>query len=348
MFGACCRLRTLRRKGHILGCAVALICSCSAPKELEIAGRTMGTTYVVKVVDVPAALGPRELRQRIDDALERVNRQMSTYRDDSEISQFNGAAVGEWIEVSADTERVVSHALSLSQSTQGAFDITVGALVTLWGFGPDSTERLPGETDIARARERVGYDLLESRASPPALRKSADVSVDLSAVAKGFGVDQVASLLAASGVENYLVEIGGELRVRGRSARGDAWRVGVQIPEAQAVGIARRTFSMDEGAVATSGDYRNFYQRDGRRDSHLIDPRSGYPIRHRLASVTVMATTAMEADALATALNVLGPEQGMRYAIQHGIAALFIIRADGGFEEKSTPWFAELLADVSN
>lgn len=323
--------------------------ACDVSKELEISGYTMGTSYTVKMVDASGAMGARErreLRGRIEAKLERVNQQMSTYRVDSEISRFNRAPVGEWFAVSAPTERVVRQALALSDASDGAFDVTVGALVNLWGFGPTPGAALPpGEADIVRARKRVGRELLETRASPPALRRSADVYVDLSAIAKGFGVDQIAVLLEQAGMHDYLVEIGGELRVNGRRRDGERWRIGVQMPDAGEDGVVERTFSLSEGAVATSGDYRSFYERDGRRYGHIIDPRTGYPVHHALASVTVASTTAMQADALATALSVLGAEVGMRYATRHGIAALFIIRSHGAFEEQSTPQFAELLAE---
>ncbi len=337
-----------RRPLWILGvtCTLLVAPGCDAPRQLEISGTTMGTTYIVKVVNAPPSRdedAQRDLRGRIEDVLQRVEGRMSTYRQDSEISRFNRSPVGEWFSVSTETQFVISHAQALAASTDGAFDVTVGLLVNLWGFGPTEVTESPSERALVKARERVGHDLLESRASPPALRKHAEIYVDLSAIAKGFGVDEVARLLEKVGIGRYLVEIGGELRVLGDNARGEPWRVGVQVPAPDEIGTARRTFALREGGVATSGDYRNFFARGGRRYSHTIDPRTGLPTSHALASVTVSAPTAMEADALATALYVLGPEQGTRYAAQHRIAALFIIRRGDGLKEISTPQFAELL-----
>lgn len=329
-----------------LTCTLLVAPGCDAPRQLTISGTTMGTTYTVKVVNAPPSWeeeAQRDLRARIEDVLRGVEGRMSTYRQDSEISRFNRSPVGEWFSVSTETQFVISHAQALAESTDGAFDVTVGLLVNLWGFGPAEATESPSESALAQARERVGHDFLESRAAPPALKKHAEIYVDLSAIAKGFGVDEVARLLEELGIRRYLVEIGGELRVLGDNARGESWRLGVQVPVPDEFGTARRSFALRDGGVATSGDYRNFIAREGRRYSHTIDPRTGLPTSHALASVTVSAPTAMEADALATALYVLGPEQGTRYAEQHRIAALFIIRHGGGFEEISTPRFAELL-----
>lgn len=327
---------------------VPIVVGCSGPRHIEIFGQSMGTTYVVKVVAAPAPLGGNALRARVESVLEDIDRQMSTYRQDSEISRLNRAPIGEWVRVSEGLHYVVSHALALTKETDGAFDVTVGRLVSLWGFGPEPATGPPSAAAVHEERQRVGPDALEVRPSPPALSRRRNVMIDLSAIAKGFAVDEVAQSLEEMGIERYLVEIGGELRVRGMNAGALPWRVGVQVPSTAEFGTVQRAFSLIVGAVATSGDYRNFLVRDGVRYSHTIDPRTGYPTHHELASVTVLEASAMVADALATALYVMGPERGMQYATRHAIAALFIIRRYGGFDEQSTSRFAELLSDRDN
>ncbi len=290
--------------GVLAGCSGA-----GAP--VEVAGPTMGTRYSVKVVDLPAALGEAALRAGVERVLEAVNASLSTYRPDSELSRFNRSPDTGWVPASADLLRVVTEAQRVSRLTGGAFDVTVGPLVNLWGFGPGRGEdRVPAEAEVAAARARVGYARLEVRDLPPAVRKAIpDLYVDLSAIAKGYGVDRVSEYLEAQGVARYLVEVGGEVRGRGSNARGTPWKVAVERP-AEGERAAYAVVDVDGVGVATSGDYRNYFEQDGRRYSHTIDPATGRPITHALASVTVVSDTCMTADALATGLNVLGPEAG--------------------------------------
>jgi thiamine biosynthesis lipoprotein len=219
--------------------------------------------------------------------------------------------------------------------------VTVGPLVNLWGFGPGRGEdRVPSATEVEEARARVGYARLEVRDPPPAVRKAIpDLYVDLSAIAKGYGVDRVSEYLESQGVGRYLVEVGGEVRGRGRNARGTPWKVAVERP-AEGERAAYAVVEVDGVGVATSGDYRNFFEKDGRRYSHTIDPATGRPVTHALASVTVVSDTCMTADALATGLNVLGPEAGYALAEREGIAALFIVREGQGFARRATAAFA--------
>jgi thiamine biosynthesis lipoprotein len=237
----------------------------------------------------------------------------------------------------------VSEAQRVAELTQGAFDVTALPLVELWGFGAtEVADELPGEAAVAAARARVGYRGLQVTTAPPALRKAdAGMAADLSAIAKGFAVDEVAALLDARGLSDYLVEIGGELKAAGHNARGEAWNIAVEQPTPGARRV-QRAFPLVDLAVATSGDYRNFFERNGQRYAHTIDPRSGYPVQHQLASVTVLDPSAMSADALATGLLVLGERAGIEFALAHELAALFLIRDGDDFRERTTPRFDSL------
>jgi thiamine biosynthesis lipoprotein len=325
----------------LLVVVTALLTACSSRLEItEFNGAVMGTTYTVKVVDeIPR--GDRDsLGAEIDTVLRSVDRRMSTYRDDSELSQFNAAQQTGWIPVSRELLQVMQEALRVSATSRGAFDVTVGPLVNLWGFGPDHIQDVvPSAADIAQARQRVGYTRIELRETPPAMRKQrVDLYVDLSAIAKGYAVDQLAAHLDQRGFENYMVEIGGEIRGKGRNQRGTAWRIAIEKPVADGRELYT-VIEIDNISLATSGDYRNYFEKDGKRFSHTIDPVSGYPITHKLASVTVLDASAMRADAMATALMVLGPEVGFTLAEQQGLAAFFIVKAGQGFEDRSTSAF---------
>jgi len=234
--------------------------------------------------------------------------------------------------------------LRVSEATGGAFDVTVGPLVNLWQFGPEQDDSLrPSDQELERVRDAIGYWLLEVRLDPPAVRKRhPECYIDLSAIAKGFGVDEIARLCQEHGLDAYLVEIGGEIRARGEKEPGLSWVVGIEAPQADRRALQRR-IPLSNLSLATSGDYRNFRNVDGRRISHTIDPRTGRAVDHALASVTVLTDTCMEADALATALMVLGPEEAYDWTVEHKLAALLIIRGEEGrFVERPSPRFAEL------
>jgi thiamine biosynthesis lipoprotein len=303
---------------------------------LRLGGATMGTTWSVVAARAPAALDARRVRAAIERTLARVDREASTWRADSELSRFNDGPSTAWSPVSAGLATVVGEALRTSRLSGGAFDPTVAPLVDLWGFGPTAgARRRPAAAAIRAARARIGFAHLAVRTTPPALRKDRpDLRVDLSAVAKGFAADRVAAGLAALGAHDVLVEIGGELRARGRNPDGAPWAVAVQRPTG-ATGAASAVLRLTDGGIATSGDYRNHFDEQGHRYGHVIDPRTGEPVTHALASVTVVAASAMRADALATALLVLGPEAGAALARRDGLAALFITRQPDGF--RTTP-----------
>lgn len=322
---------------------LSLLYGCSPSQEQEalaLHGRTMGTSYSIQVVNPPINLDRQLLQTEIDRELEWVNDLMSTYREDSELSRFNHNRSEDWFAVSPALAFLVEQAQEISVTSNGAFDTTVGPLVNLWGFGPDgSPGAMPSDSQIAKARRRIGHAKLQARTDPPALRKSEpELYLDLSAIAKGYGVDRVADLLDRARLHNYLVEIGGELRGHGHNGSGQAWRIAVERPDPGAREV-QSVVELRNGAMATSGDYRNFIERDGALYSHTIDPRTGRPVEHNLASVTVLAPTAARADALATAFLALGPDEGLALAESLQTAALFILRTSNGFQERQTSLF---------
>jgi thiamine biosynthesis lipoprotein len=309
---------------------------------LALDGRTMGTTWSVRVAAPPADLREAELRNRIQGRLIRVNSLMSTWDPQSQLSRFNAAPVGEWFPADPELLHVVDASLRLHRLSDGAFDITLGPLVDLWGFGPGADvapESLPDPEAVEAALATVGAEHVETRADPPALRRTAPVRLDLSAIAKGHGVDAMAEEIEALGGTDYLAEIGGELRARGLNGRGVPWQVGIEVPDPSRRGVAREALGLEASAVATSGDYRNFFTVDGVRYSHTIDPATGRPVSHDVASVTVLHESAMWADGWATALNVLGSERGLALAEEQELPILFILYRKEGLDERSSARF---------
>ncbi|MCB1691898.1 MAG: FAD:protein FMN transferase [Pseudomonadales bacterium] len=325
----------------VLVLVTLLAAGCSHETQVTLSGRTMGTTYSVKIIepDVDSAA----LKEEIDAELVRINDLMSTYIVDSELNRFNRSPVGEWMPVSKDLLVVVRLARQIHDLSGGAFDPTVGPLVNLWGFGPTPADRtVPSDEQINEAMTRVGFDLLEI--GDTALKRNADVYVDLSAIAKGYGVDQVAHILDRHGYRNYLVEIGGEVFAKGRNARELPWRIAIERPDTTQR-VPFKTLDVSGKGVATSGDYRNYFEVDGKRYSHTIDPATGRPITHNLASVTVIAENTALADALATTIDVLGPEKGMALAVQQKLPVFAIIKSADGFIERHSPEFEVYLDD---
>jgi len=305
---------------------------------LVLEGPTMGTRYRVTV---PAAARVRDedaLGAELRAVLDGVDGRMSTYRPDAELARFNAAASTAWFDVSDETREVVEQAVAVARGSGGAFDPTVGPLVDLWGFGPEArTGRPPAPAAVAARRRAVGVEHLETRGTPSQLRKHRpDVRLDLSGIAKGHALDRLAACLDARGLRAYLVDVGGELRARGERAPGAPWRVGIERPVPGATDLVA-TLALGDEALATSGDYRQFFDAGGRRYCHLIDPRRGAPVDHDLAAVTVVARDGAEADAWATALMVLGPDAGEARARARGLAALFVVRAAGAMVLRTTP-----------
>lgn len=309
-------------------------------------GTTMGTLYSIKVVEPRSVqMDQNALHNDIKTLLADINQKMSIYIDDSELSRLNQAVANEWITVSREMIDLFRAAISTSEKSKGAFDITVGPLVNLWGFGPEHNQSdVPSQDDVRKRMALVGYQHLKIQAEPPALQKEIDgLYCDLSAIAKGWGVDRIADLIESRNLHNYLVEIGGEIRAKGVNAKNAPWRIGISAPD-QTSAIQRVIHVKDVG-IATSGDYRNYFEKDGIRYSHTIDPRTGRPIAHNVASVTVIHKSCMVADAYATALNVLGLEQGMALAEEENLPVFFIVKEKDGFAEKMTARFAAYIAN---
>ncbi|WP_197355809.1 FAD:protein FMN transferase [Aureliella helgolandensis] len=306
-------------------------------------GRTMGTTYSVKLVPGPQMPDLAAISAEIASELERVNAQMSTYRDDSEISRFNNSHTTDWFPVSPETVATVELSLAVSAMTKGAFDITVGPLVSLWGFGPQGrAEHEPSEATLTAARQACGYRHVSVRQEPPAIKKALpEVQIDLSAIAKGHGVDRVAQVLDRAGVAAYFVEIGGEVRTRGTRLDGRDWQVGIERPSERERGI-QTVVGLSGQGLATSGDYRNFYNLDNQRVSHTIDPRTGRPTQSQVVSTSVVASSCALADAAATSLMVLDSEEGWQLAEQQGWAVMMIVRNGDSMEVRASESFRKL------
>jgi thiamine biosynthesis lipoprotein len=297
---------------------------------LAFAGQTMGTTWDVKVASSPFSPGEqRRVAAAAQAALDRVNALMSTWDPASEISRFNASESLEPFAIAPETAAVLRIAAEVSERSEGAFDITVRPLVNAWGFGAVNTlPSTPTPETLAALRRHVGWQKIVLDEDTSSVRKAhPKTEIDLSAIAKGFGVDQVAEALEALGHHDYLVEVGGELRASGVRLDGAVWRVAIEQPDSEIRAI-HQVLELKNLSMATSGDYRNFYEEAGVRLSHTIDPREGAPIRHALASVTVLHPSAVHADAWATALNVLGPEAGYAVAVREGLPAYFILREE--------------------
>lgn len=321
-------------------------CEQAPAPHLQLSGATMGTTWHITVLEQEGIdTSAEQLQQAIDEQLRLINQQMSTYIDDSELSRLNRAPAEQPVAVSNNLFDVLLLSLEVGWLTDGAFDITVGPLVDVWGFGPGEhrlNESVPDPQQIDALRENTGFTRLEFDLASSSVIRHGALKLDLSGVAKGYAVDKVAELLNFAGYENYMVEIGGELRLRGSSPRGTPWRIAVEEPDPQGLHSVHRVLELTDIAMATSGDYRNYFERDGKRYSHTIDPTTGYPITHNLASVTVLSESAAYADAVATGLDVLGPEKGMKLAQNQGLAVYMIIKGDQGFESVSSAAFEAL------
>ncbi|MCF6202115.1 MAG: FAD:protein FMN transferase [Methylococcaceae bacterium] len=337
------------KRGSVLLFLVFLLIACEQQREskqypLHYSDAIFGTSFTIKASLVPSTIKTSELRVQVKQLLDKLNGQMSTYQADSELSIINANQSSEWLTVSTDLYSVLRQANEISKLSQGAFDITIGPLVNLWGFGPDPMSFVvPEKIEIDRQLKKTGYKKLLFDDKTHKIKKlTPELYVDLSAIAKGYAVDQVGLLLETKGISNYMVEIGGELRLKGKNISNEPWRIAVEKPAIE-MGIIQKVLPLSDISLATSGDYRNFFESDGVRFSHTIDPRFGMPIKHKLASITILSDTTMKADALATALMVLGAEEGYKMAEQENIAALFIIKTEDGFKEKATPVFLNTL-----
>lgn len=337
-----------RKPGH---CALAFLLlmtlqSCTGEQPYQVySGRIMGTTWSVQVAEVLKTAEQQQAVDKIALLLSDVDQSMSTYKPESELNRINAAGPGSY-RLSAPLFEVLKLAKDISQRSGGAFDITVGPLVSLWGFGNSAAPAaIPEQAAIDSLLATTGMDGMELDAKERQLLVKQTVQLDLSAIAKGYAVDRVALGLIKVGLRNFLVEVGGELRASGVNKHGNHWVIGIETP----VESRRQAYSgvmLKQKSIATSGDYRNFFEVDGVRYSHTLDPRSGYPVAHTLASVSVVADSAAAADAWATALNVLGPEQGLDLAEQQGLAAFFIVRDGESFVARESSAYTAYTKDL--
>lgn len=325
-------------------------CGKDTAHTLLIEGPTMGTQYHIKVVATDANHKSEEfqntLKSLVTDKLVAINQSMSTYIDDSELSLINQAPIDEWINLSPDLFELLMLCNKVSVESDGAFDTTVGPLVNLWGFGPSKTEVIPSQHQINDLLVRIGYQKIILDAvkdtNTGQIKKSSDLYIDLSSAAKGFAADLLAREFRALNLQNFMIEVGGELYVSGTNAQGKSWTIGVEKPSLLHDGSLQAIHVSNVG-IATSGEYRNYYEVDGVRASHTIDPSIGKPIHHKLVSVTVISEMGALSDAYATALNVMGPEKGFLLAEKLELAAYFIVKSDDGFVTKYTPSFKPYL-----
>ena len=307
----------------------------------EFAGDTMGTTWRVRLVGA-STLRREPVGQAIQAALDAVVAQMSTWDAASDLARFNRAAPGTWTPLPEHFHAVLACAREVAERSDSAFDPTVGALVDAWGFGPVARRGMPAAAPLADAHRRAGWRRLAIDPVRRALLQPGGLALDLSAIAKGFGVDLVARRLDALGFTDHLVEVGGELRGSGVKPDGQPWWVLLEQPADGDAG-QQTLLALHGLSVATSGDYRRWFEHEGTRYSHTIDPRDGRPIRHGLASVTVIHADCMRADAWSTALGVLGPDAGLALANRLGLAARLLVRAGDGFAERRSAAFDALL-----
>ena len=293
--------------------SLSLFAGCGFKKEVSFSGKTMGTTYSIKVV-TGIFKDTKTLKNKIEMRLEEINNSMSTFRKDSEISQFNALnRSGENFYISDDFFYVVTVAKKLFTLTDGAWDGTIKPLVDLWGFGNSNNKnKIPTETKIQNALLNTGFNHIIISPNRYLVKKIGSISLDFASIAKGFAVDQMATVIKKDGIYNFLVEIGGEGYASGLRKDGKQWKIGINRPHQDApTDQVYKVLTLQNKAFATSGDYRNFFEQKGKRFSHILDPINGFPITNGVVSVSILADTCTFADGLATAIMVMGPEKGL-------------------------------------
>ncbi|SNS03057.1 thiamine biosynthesis lipoprotein [Pseudomonas nitroreducens] len=330
----------MSRASLLIVLLVATLTGCGQSIE-RFGGPTMGSSYTVQYVPTGKAPDAAKLKAEVDTILASLDEQFSTYRDDSVVSRFNALPAGACMALPADMLKLWRYGEELSQQSGGAFDLSVEPLMNLWGFGPQSRrEQVPAPADLQRERARVGHQHL--RLQGEQLCKDVDAQLDFDSIVAGYAVDQVSARLMELGLTDYLVEITGELKAVGHKPDGTPWRIALEVPSGERERQVERSVALDGFGLSTSGDYRNYFEEGGQRYSHTFDPRTGAPVRHALASVTVAEAQALRADGLSTLLMVLGPEDGYTFAERNGLAAFFIVRQGEGFVTRATPRFEAL------
>lgn len=328
--------RTITNKLAVLFIITSgLLAACEKNEFLMLQGRTMGTSYTIQLENKPD-INPDMLSSQIDAILDEVDKSMSTWRDDSELSKINRTDSTQWINVSPDLLYVLELGQLVSRNTNGAFDITLDPLIDLWGFSTHEIKQsIPDNEAIEATLKKIGYHYLTVDVKRKAIKKDIPLKINLSAIAKGFAVDKIARHLDSNSINTYLVEVGGEIRAKGTKKDGERWSIAVEEPMTQERRV-HRIIKVTDQAIATSGDYRNFYEINGQHFSHTINPATGRPVTHNLASVTVIGSNAAYSDALATALMVMGPEKGYQFCNRYKIPAYFIIKSGDSYVTKYT------------
>ncbi|ORU90439.1 MAG: lipoprotein ApbE [Cycloclasticus sp. symbiont of Poecilosclerida sp. M] len=335
---------TLFSTGFFIVAAFSLLGCDTQTVAIILDGQTMGTRYHITISSPGDEATRSGLQAEIDSVLTTVNQSFSSYIESSEVSELNRyKGLKAHVKSAAFLEQIME-AKRISELTDGAYDITIGPLVELWGFGPSfKADAVPTQEAVSREKSKVGYQKIQiDLESRQVTKGNPELTVDFSSIAKGYGVDQVADLIEAKGYGDYMVEIGGEMRLKGLNPEGIKWRIAVEKPVVNKRSI-QRVINITNIGMATSGGYRNFFIKEGVQYSHTIDPRTGYPVQHNLASVTVMAEKSMTADAWATAFMVLGDKKGYDLAIQNEIAALFLVNDGSGVREVMTPLFKQAI-----
>jgi len=322
---------TLVVKLTLLTFIFVILFSCQQDEKLiHLSGKTMGTTYNVKYIrNSTITISDEDIQKFINLKLEAINLGMSTYIHESELSQFNRIKSKIWFKISKDFLKVLKFSYNLAEDSNGLYDPTIGPLVNLWGFGPKGPRNTPSKSEVKLAKNLVGFHHIKFKDS--SIYKSIDeLKLDLSSTAKGFGVDKIAELLSKLTISNFMVEIGGELVTQGKK-NGKNWMIGIEYPDIKNIGnsliskIASKNY-----AIATSGNYRNFYKKDGIQYSHIINSKTGYPVKNSLLSVTVISKIdCMNADGYATALMVMGKDQAIKFANAKNLNAFFIYNENG-------------------
>lgn len=338
------RLLVLRPAIVLVVLLLGLLGCGETSKVVELQGNIYGTGWSLVYLPDESSPAPEVIEAEVLAAFDVVDASMNTYDPLSRISEFNALPPEKAMEVDWDFTYVLSEAVKITRLTEGAYDVTVAPLVELWGFGPGGPTNIPTAAEIASTRDAVGLNRLDWRPNIRSLSKRVPgVSLEFSSIAKGYGVDLAADVLDELGIKNFMLEVGGELQLRGHSPRGDAWRIAIERPE-QGRGGFQTAVNVSNVGVATSGDYRNYFEHQGQRYSHIIDPRTGYPVQHDLVSVTVIHPSTALADAWATALCVLGTEKALALSERMGLAVYLVHREVDSLQALWSTKFAPFLA----
>lgn len=319
-------------------------CDSNAERVEVLSGPTMGSTYTIKYVFNASTPAADAVGVEVQSILDEVDRQMSTYRLDSDIARFNQSPANTCLPMPQPVLDLAQYGYELSRSSDGAFDLTLGPLLNLWGFGPQArAKHVPSAADIAKAKTQIGYQHV--RVVGNQLCKDADVQVEFNSIAAGYTVDRISERFTELNIDSYMIEVTGELIAKGRKPDGSPWRIALEQPLGDGQRVIQRVLEIDGYGINTSGDYRNYFEENGVRFSHTIDPQVGAPISHRLASVTVVDPSALHADGLGTVLLVLGPERGLAFAEERKIAAFFVMRDGEGFATQVSSEFSRMFPE---